>query len=196
MSTENTSSEPVCEFWHGTGLSALLDRERRQGVCPHRPARPGQQLCVMEHGLSIPGGRDGAHSQLRSRSRFDGSKIHTASLASRRLQRSSTRRQLAVSPLAAGVAAARRRGNLGGGADVDVGCCADLVDQVSRHPRGQGVTADHDCHLLRVAARLTAAWPAELAPPAMKTCSPVKALPSDAVLRPSRLRAARGSDRV
>jgi hypothetical protein len=29
-------------------------------------------------------------------------------------------------------------------------------------------------------ARLTAAWPAELAPPTMKTCSPAKALFSDA----------------
>jgi hypothetical protein len=30
-------------------------------------------------------------------------------------------------------------------------------------------------------ARLTAAWPAELAPPAMKTCSPAKAVLSDVV---------------
>jgi hypothetical protein len=41
-------------------------------------------------------------------------------------------------------------GDLGAGADVDVGCGGDLVDQVLRHPGGQGVAADHDRDLLGV----------------------------------------------
>jgi hypothetical protein len=35
-------------------------------------------------------------------------------------------------------------GDLGGGSDADVGRRGDLVDQVLRHPRGQGLAADHD----------------------------------------------------
>ena len=64
------------------GLSALFDRERRDGIRPRRAARPGQQLRVVQQALRIPRRRDGARGKLRSRRRFDGSKIHTASLVS------------------------------------------------------------------------------------------------------------------